>query len=100
MGAIWSPPRQRQEHAGRLDAILAAIEIGDVTKDVRGYLQKILQRADVLRSFDPKRFPDNGEGRVTLLLRLVFESSNGAAALTLPILEAVSACIRLDPPNV
>jgi hypothetical protein len=85
---------ERQELADRLQVILDAVEIDDIPKDVRLYLQKMLQRCDRLRSFDPQRFTARGEEEVTLLLRTVFESSNGAAALTLPILMAVSNCMR------
>jgi hypothetical protein len=87
-------PHERPEYAARLQVILDAVEIDDIPKDVRLYLQKILQRCDRLRSFDPQRFIARGEEEVTLLLRTVFESSNGAAPLTLPILMAVSNCMR------
>jgi hypothetical protein len=87
-------PHERQEFADRLQAILGALEIGDLAKEVRLYLQKMLRRLDLLRAVDAKRFPTKGDEEVTLLLRTVFESSNGAAALTLPILRAVSSCMH------
>jgi len=52
-----------------------------------------LCRCDRLRSIDAKRFPAKGEEQITILLRTVFESSNGATALTSPILRAVSICM-------
>ncbi|WFU40166.1 hypothetical protein QA640_39155 [Bradyrhizobium sp. CB82] len=57
-------------------------------------MQTLLRRYDLLRGIDPKRFTAKGEEQVTLLLRTVFESSNGAAALTVPILRAVSGCMH------
>jgi hypothetical protein len=86
------PPYDRQEFADRLQAIIDALEIGDLSKGVRLFLQKMLRRCDLLRSVDAKRFPAKGAEQVTVLLRTVFESNNGAAALTLPILRAVSSC--------
>lgn len=101
VGRPRNPPAPKQpeaydrpEYVDRLRAIVDAIEIGDLAKDVRLYLQKILQRCDRLRLFDPKRFTAIGDEQVTLLLRTVFESTNGATALTLPILDAVSNCAR------
>jgi hypothetical protein len=87
-------PHERQEFADRLQAIVAALETGDLANDVRLFLQKMLRRHDLLRSVDAKRFHAKGEEEVTLLLRTVFESSNGAAALTVPILRAVSNCME------
>jgi hypothetical protein len=85
---------ERQEFVDRLQAIIDALEIGDLPKDVRLFLQKKLRRHDFLRSVDAKRFHAKGEEEVTLLLRTVFESSNGPAALTSPILQAVSSCME------
>ena len=85
---------ERREYRDRLQVIVDALEIGDLAKDVRLYLQKILRRCDLLRSTDAKRFPTTGEEAVTLLLRTVFETTNGAKALTLPILKAVSTCLH------
>jgi hypothetical protein len=87
-------PHERQEFVDRLQAIIDALEIGDLPKDVRLFLQKKLRRHDFLRSVDAKRFHAKGEEEVTILLRTVFESSNGAAALTMPILPAVSGCME------
>jgi hypothetical protein len=70
------------------------MEITDLDHDVRMYLQRRFRIFDVLRSNDPRRFTSSGEGEVTVLLRVVSESTNGAAALTLPILRAVSACMH------
>jgi hypothetical protein len=91
---IAEPHHERQEFADRLQAIIDAVEIGDLPKDVRLFLQKKLRRHDLLRSVDAKRFPAKGDERVTILLRTVFESSNGAAALTVSILRAVSNCME------
>src|ERR1700688_1896626 len=54
------------------------------------------KRSDAATFFGPstKRFPAKGDELVTILLRTVFESSNGGAALTLPILRAVSYCME------
>jgi len=87
-------PYDRPEYAERLQAIVDALEIGDLAKDVKLYCQKILRRCDLLRATDVKRFPAKGEEQVTLLLRVVFESTNGAAALRLPILRAVNTCLH------
>jgi hypothetical protein len=45
-----------------------------------------------LHDFDPKRF-SNGDD-VVLLLRTIAESTNGPGALTLPIVKAVSSCMK------
>jgi hypothetical protein len=87
-------PYERREYRDRLQVIVDALEIDKLSKDVRLYLQMLLRRYDLLRATDAKRFPAKGEEQVTLLLRAVFESSNGAAALTLPILQAVSRCLN------
>lgn len=87
-------PHERREYVERLDAIVDALEIGDLPQDVRLFLQKMLRRCDLLRSVDAKRFPAKGDEQVTILLRTVFESQNGAAALTMPILQAVSSCME------
>jgi hypothetical protein len=87
-------PQDRKEYASRLQALLDAIEIQDLGRDERRYLQRILWRSDRLESVDRKRFPNQGTENVTHLLRLVFESSNGSAALKLPILRAVSDCMH------
>jgi hypothetical protein len=84
-------PNERPEYVARLQTILDALEIGDLTKEVRLYLQKTLRRCDLVRSISLAPAP-KGEERITVLLRTVYESSNGHAALTLPILDAVSNC--------
>jgi hypothetical protein len=91
---IAEAPYERQHFADRLQAIIDALEIGDLSKDVRLFLQKMIRRCDLLRSVDAKRFTAKGDERVTILLRTVFESQNGAAALTMPILQAVSGCME------
>ena len=94
---VFGPPRpqphEREEYFKRLASILDAVEIHDLPRDVRLYLQFLLCRCDRLRSIDAKRFPAKGEEQITILLRTVFESSNGATALTSPILRAVSICM-------
>jgi hypothetical protein len=72
---------------------LLPTEISELGRDERMYCQRILWRADWLRSLDPKRFPAGGGDRVIILLRSIFETANGADALTLPILKAVSGCM-------
>jgi hypothetical protein len=93
----YGPPRldahERPEYVRRLQAILDAVEITDLGRDERLYLQKIIRRYDMLHCFDKSRFPNQGSEQVTHLLRLVFESSNGVTALKLPILRAVSDCM-------
>jgi hypothetical protein len=85
---------ERREYSDRLQVIVDALEIDKLAKDVRLYLQMLLRRYDLLRATDAKRFPAKGEEQVTLVLRAVFESANGAPALTLPILQAVSRCLN------
>ena len=87
-------PHERREYADRLQSLIDAIEIKGLNEEVRIYLQRMLRRHDLLRATDAKRFPTKGEEQVTFLLRAVFESTNGAAALTLPILQAVSRCLN------
>jgi hypothetical protein len=89
-------PHEHGEYVRRLQKILDAIEIQEIDRDARLYLQRILRRYDFLRKIDEKRFPTKGEEEVTFLLRTVFESNNGASALTLPILRAVSGCMRQE----
>jgi hypothetical protein len=86
-------PHQRKEFVTRLQAILNALELPDLGRDERMYLQRTLWRADSLCNFDPKRFTIRGEDRVILLLRSIAETTNGAEALTLPIMKAVSSCL-------
>jgi hypothetical protein len=83
-------PHQREPYARRLQSILDALEIIELGRDERQYLQRTLWRADFLRSFDSARFTARGEEQVIMTLRAVAESSNGAEALVLPVIEAVS----------
>jgi hypothetical protein len=85
-------PHEREEYFDRLQRILDALEIGELGRDVRLYLQKVLRRRDLLRAVDAKGFPEEGDAVVTLLLRSIAESSNGPSALTLPIIDAVRSC--------
>ena len=85
---------ERREYRDRLQVIVDALEIDKLSKDVRLYLQMLLRRYDLLRSTDAKRFSAKGEEEVTILLRVVFESTNGQAALRLPILRAVKTCLH------
>lgn len=87
-------PHQRKEFVTRLQSILDALEIPDLGRDERIYLQRILWRADLLCSFDPGRFSIRGVDRVILLLRSIAETTNGPEALTLPIMRAVSFCLH------
>jgi hypothetical protein len=86
-------PHQRNEYAKRLQSLLDALDIPELGLDERMYLQRILWRADRLHSFDPARFPARGANHVVFLLRSIAETTNGVAALKLPILMAVSACL-------
>jgi hypothetical protein len=90
------PPElyERPEYATRLQRIVNAFEIGALDKDVALYLQMLLRRHDLLRASNAKRFPTTGEETVTLLLRAIAETTSGTAALKLPILKAVSSCLR------
>jgi hypothetical protein len=87
------PPKperhEREIYFRRLQAIIDAIEIPDLARAERLYLQRMIARYDFLRELNPKRFGQRGDEQVTILLRTVFESTNCAAALTLPILKAV-----------
>lgn len=77
-------PRQRKEYVARLQAILDAVEIDHLGQAERMYLQRILWRTDRLRDIDPRRFRARGEDQIIPLLRAIFETTNGIAALTLP----------------
>jgi hypothetical protein len=94
---VYGPPRpEPHEHNQcfeRLDALLHSLEISELGRDERLHLQFVMCRADRLRQLDSQRFPTKGDEQATLLLRVVFESTNGVAALTLPILQAVSSCM-------
>ena len=94
LGPPKPEPHQRKEFVTRLQSILDALEIPDLGRDERMYLQRVLWRADRLCSLDPKRFTVRGEDRVILLLRSIAETTNGAEALTLPIMRAVSFCLH------
>jgi hypothetical protein len=87
-------PHERPEYARRLQVILDAVEVPELDRDVRLFLQRIIRRCDVLRNLDAKRFTAKGEETVTILLRAVFESANGAPALILPILRAALGCMH------
>jgi hypothetical protein len=96
---VFGPPkpeaRQREAHARRLQSILDTLEIWDLGRDERMYLQRMLWRPDRLRQFDPKRFAAaSGENQVVLLLRSIAETANGIAALKLPIITALSSCLH------
>lgn len=86
-------PHQQRAYVARLQAILEALEIPDLGREERFYLQRILWRNDQLHRCDPRRFPARGEDQVVMLLRSIAETANGAEALTLPILKAVSGCM-------
>jgi hypothetical protein len=95
LGPPRREPHQRPKYFQRLDAILGALEIPNIGRDERLFLQRIIHRSDMLRRVDPKRFGTaNGDAQVILLLRLIAESANGPEALTLPILGAVSSCLH------
>jgi len=87
-------PHECKEYADRLQLLLDAIEIPGLGRDERLYLQRILWRADRLRKRCPKRFADRGEDRVVLLLRSIAETTNGMAALRMPIMMAVASCLH------
>ena len=87
-------PYERPEYVARVDAVITALEIGGITKEARLYLQRTLSRCDMGRSINPGLAAPTGEERITPLLRAIFKSSNGGRALTLPILDAVSNCLR------
>ena len=94
----FGPPRpeqhERQEYAARLQLVLKALEIPDLGRDERMYLQRILWRRDQLRKYDRKRFAARGEDQVVLLLRSIAEMSNSLAALKLSIMRALSLCLH------
>jgi hypothetical protein len=81
---------EREEFAVRIQEILDALEVPGIGKDVRLELQRRLRRSDMLRSMG---ICANGEADIVLLLRTINESANGAAALTLPVIAAVSSCM-------
>ena len=96
----FGPPKpelhQREEYVARLQAILDALEIPDLGRDERLYLQRILCRTDRLHDIDPQRFKTRGEDQVIMLLRAIAETTNGIAALTSPIMKAVGSCLHYD----
>jgi hypothetical protein len=65
---VFGPPKpmphQRKEYWNRLQAILDALEVGEVDRDVRMYLQRIIQRCDLLRRLDARRFTTEGTPRI------------------------------------
>lgn len=93
-GPPRAEPHEREAYATRLQSILDALDIAELGRDERMYLQRILHRADRLRQFDPKRFNARGDERVILLLRSIAETTNGTAALTLPVIRAVDLCLH------
>jgi hypothetical protein len=52
-----------------LQSILDAVEIPDLGRDERLYLQRILCRTDRLHDIDPQLFRTRGEDQVIMLLR-------------------------------
>lgn len=95
---VFGPPKperhQREDYVKRLQAILDTLEIGDVCRDGRMHLQRILWRGDLLHSFDPRRFTaTRGDDRVVLIVRSIAETTNGPSALTPPIMRAVDDCL-------
>jgi hypothetical protein len=85
---------ESEEYWRRMQGILHAVEVDDIARDVRIYMQGVLRRCDILRKADAKRFRVKGEERVILLLRTIVESANGPQALTLPIVVAVDAFMK------
>ena len=53
-------PYERPEYAARLQAILDALEIHDLPKEARAYLQKTIRRCDLVRSINPTLAPEGG----------------------------------------
>jgi len=95
----FGPPRpqahEREEYFKRLASILEALEIPDLGRSERLYLQRVMYRADFLRRFDPKRFANaDGDAQAIMILRSIAETANGLDALTLPIIQAVSDCMH------
>src|SRR6185312_4762522 len=86
-------PYQCKAYVARLQSILDALEIIELGSDERNFLRRILWRADRLRDLDPKRFTSRGDDRVIMLLRSIAETTNGVAALTLPVMRAVDDCL-------
>jgi hypothetical protein len=87
-------PHQVEAYFKRLQNILDALEIADIGWDKRMYLQRMLWRPDRLHADNPKRFPPGRDDMVILLLRAIAETTNGTAALTLPVMSAVSNCMH------
>jgi hypothetical protein len=56
----------------------------------------MLWRTDRLHDIDPHRFKTRGEDQVIMLLRSIFETTNGIAALTLPVMNGVSSVLHYD----
>ena len=75
-----------------MQSLLDAVEIDALPEDARDWLQRVLWR-DAM-------FFGGADCKVTLLLRVVYESANGGSALTLPIMRGVSnACMRKSGPT-
>ena len=47
---VKDAPYERKEYADRLRAIVDAVEVGDLSKDVELYLQMLIRRYDLLSS--------------------------------------------------
>jgi len=94
----FGPPaaeqHERQEYAARLQLVLEALEIPDLGRSERMFLQRKIWRADQLRKYDPKRFTTRGEDQVVILLRSIAETTNGLTALKLSIMQALSSCLH------
>ncbi|WP_027554541.1 hypothetical protein [Bradyrhizobium sp. Cp5.3] len=88
-------PHERTEYFRRLQAILDSLEIPDLGRDERLYLQLIMCRSDMLRRADPKRFAAvDGVAHVILILRSIAETTNGHEALRVLIIQALSSCMH------
>jgi hypothetical protein len=87
-------PHERNECFERLDALLHSLEIGDIGRNERLYLQHVMCRAERLRRLDAKRFANDGDARVILILRSIAETANGTEALILPVMQAVACCMH------
>ncbi|MFH0303503.1 hypothetical protein AAFX91_41680 [Bradyrhizobium sp. 31Argb] len=85
-------PQDAAEFVEQLQGILDAMEIDSLPEDVASFLRFRMRRSDRLHATDAKLFPETGTDHVVMLVRSIAESTNGPAALTVPILRAVSSC--------
>jgi hypothetical protein len=85
---------ESEKYWRKMQVIIEALEIGDISRDARLYLQGMLRRHDLLRDLDPKRISTKGEELVTLLLRTIAESTNGPEALMTAMLLPVLCCME------